>query len=217
VVTAALLVLALGLLGWHVLAAQRWMARPTTAEAEAAPAFRVDLNRADRAELLQLPGVGDSLAGRILEYRQANGGFRSVEDLRHVRGVGPAVLERLRPYIYAPQTEPDDELEPEPTVPAPPPVRLAARERKPAVAAAAVGRKAVALRGPVDVNAASAEELQRLPGVGPKTVARILQARGERPFRSVEDLRRVPGIGPKSLERLRPHVTVTSDARPAAP
>jgi competence protein ComEA len=58
---------------------------------------------------------------------------------------------------------------------------------------------------PIDVNAASAEELQRLPGVGPVTAGAIVAAR---PFRSVAELDRVRGIGPKTLDRLRPFVVV---------
>ena len=62
--------------------------------------------------------------------------------------------------------------------------------------------------GPVDVNRADAEELQHLPGVGPVTAGRIIEARKTNPFKSVDDLRRVPGIGPKTLDKPRPHVTV---------
>lgn len=56
---------------------------------------RVDLNRADSAKLLALPGVGPSLARRIIEYRSRNGPFRRVEDLLNVRGIGPATLAKL--------------------------------------------------------------------------------------------------------------------------
>ncbi|MGH7546270.1 MAG: ComEA family DNA-binding protein, partial [Gemmatimonadota bacterium] len=62
---------------------------------------------------------------------------------------------------------------------------------------------------PLDLNAATADDLQRLPGIGPKRAAQILalrRARGR--FRSVEELLEVPGIGPKTLARLRPHVRV---------
>lgn len=55
----------------------------------------------------------------------------------------------------------------------------------------------------VDINAASLEALQGLPGVGPVTATKIVAGR---PYMSVEDLLRVPGIGPKTLERLRPRV-----------
>lgn len=62
---------------------------------------------------------------------------------------------------------------------------------------------------PVDVNRAGAEELDRLPGVGPATAAAIIAHRTEHgPFRSVDDLAQVRGIGRAKLEQLRPVVTV---------
>lgn len=61
----------------------------------------------------------------------------------------------------------------------------------------------------IDVNRASVDQLQALPGVGPVLAARIVAYRESHgPFRSVEDLLGVSGIGPKSLEQLRPHVVV---------
>ncbi len=61
----------------------------------------------------------------------------------------------------------------------------------------------------LDLNIASATELDRLPGVGPSTAERIVAARAERPFGAVDDLGRVSGIGPTTLERLRSHLVVT--------
>jgi competence protein ComEA len=69
-------------------------------------------------------------------------------------------------------------------------------------------KKGEDLAAPINVNRATAAELQRLPGVGPTLSGRIIQVRDRQPFRSVEELRRVPGIGPKTLEHLRPFVTV---------
>ena len=67
----------------------------------------------------------------------------------------------------------------------------------------------------IDPNTASAEELDRLPGVGPATAERIVRERTEGgPFATVADLTRVSGIGPKSLERLRPHLRLAAGARP---
>lgn len=64
--------------------------------------------------------------------------------------------------------------------------------------------------GPLDLNRATAEELQGLPGIGPVLAARILSWRETHgPFTSVEDLLAVPGIGPRTLENLRAQVTVT--------
>jgi competence protein ComEA len=61
--------------------------------------YQVDLNAADWPEFIALPEIGDTLAHRIVEYRQQNGPFKSVDDLRHVRGFGPKTMERLRPYL----------------------------------------------------------------------------------------------------------------------
>jgi len=64
---------------------------------------------------------------------------------------------------------------------------------------------------PLDVNLASAAELERLPGVGPALAARIVDVRArEGPFGSVDDLRRVRGVGGATLERLRPRLIVTT-------
>jgi len=61
---------------------------------------------------------------------------------------------------------------------------------------------------PVDVNAASATELERLPGVGPATATAIVTERERNgPFLDVDDLERVPGIGPAKLDALRDLVT----------
>jgi competence protein ComEA len=61
----------------------------------------VDLNAAGTAELTILPGVGPSLAAAIVADRDANGAFRSVEDLDRVRGIGPGLLARIRPHAVA--------------------------------------------------------------------------------------------------------------------
>ncbi len=63
--------------------------------------YVIDLNHADHAELLQLPGVGENLAGRIEAYREKHGPFHTVEELRSVHGIGPVTLRRLSPYVGA--------------------------------------------------------------------------------------------------------------------
>jgi len=64
--------------------------------------------------------------------------------------------------------------------------------------------------GKVDINKATMEELESLPGIGPKTAEAIIQYRDNNgPFKCVEDLLSVKGIGPKKLERIREHVTIT--------
>lgn len=57
----------------------------------------IDLNSADAAALEELPGVGPAIAARIIEYRDANGPFTSVDELEEVPGIGPVTLEEIRP------------------------------------------------------------------------------------------------------------------------
>lgn len=59
----------------------------------------VNINEATGADLIALPGIGPAMAARILAYRKDHGRFRSVDELDRVRGIGPATLQRLRPFI----------------------------------------------------------------------------------------------------------------------
>lgn len=63
----------------------------------------------------------------------------------------------------------------------------------------------------VDLNRATASDLEALPGIGPKLAQRVIEHRAARgPFGNVEDLRQVKGIGRKKFDLLRPHVLVTN-------
>jgi competence protein ComEA len=61
----------------------------------------LQLNRASAGELDALPGIGPVLAHRIVEHRQRYGPFRSVAELRAVRGIGPSLLSRLEGRLAA--------------------------------------------------------------------------------------------------------------------
>jgi competence ComEA-like helix-hairpin-helix protein len=73
---------------------------------------------------------------------------------------------------------------------------------------------------PVNLNTATSEELQLVPGIGPVTADKILQMRKSYgAFKSVDDLRAVRGIGPKRLEKMRKYLTVgkaVSQSKPAS-
>lgn len=60
---------------------------------------RLDLNRAGLEDLVQLPGIGAELAGRIVEFRQRSGGFRELNDLLAVPGIGPGIVEKIRNQV----------------------------------------------------------------------------------------------------------------------
>ena len=59
----------------------------------------VDLNTADAAQLESLPGIGPSLADRIVAYRAINGPFASVDDLLDVNGITDTRLQDISPYL----------------------------------------------------------------------------------------------------------------------
>lgn len=81
----------------------------------------------------------------------------------------------------------------------------AAPRRAPTRAAAPADAKAA----PVDINTATASDLESVPGIGPALARRIVGFREKNgAFASVDDLLKVQGIGEKSLAKLRPHVTV---------
>lgn len=65
-----------------------------------APSGRIDLNRAGLKELRSLPGIGETRARAIIEWRTKRGGFKSAEELDDVPGIGPATMDKLRPLVY---------------------------------------------------------------------------------------------------------------------
>lgn len=190
--TAPLALAALGVLLLGLLAARGYGPRLAPRPTEFHPvAHRVDLNTADKPELVQVPGIGPGLADAILTHRRDRGPFATVDNLTAVKGVGGKTVEKVRPWVTVGDSPPEVE-------------RL---ERKPAKPPApARGGKLRPGDPPVDVNAADEAELQRLPGVGPTLARRIVDVRGTDRFKSVEDLRKVKGIGVKTLENLRPYV-----------
>jgi competence protein ComEA len=156
-----------------------------------------DLNRAERTDLEQVPGVGPNLAQAIVEHRNAKGKFQSLDQLRQVKGVGPATFDKVRPYLRVdplPTAEPDLGAVP-----------VLERKKTPEPVRSPSGRKFQPGDPPINVNTASLDQLLMLPDVGPVTAQAIIAAR---PIKSVEDLDRVKGIGAKKLDKMRPFVKV---------
>jgi competence protein ComEA len=89
-ITAAALGLALAFLASSGLA---------VAAAKPVPTGKVNLNTASVEQLQTLPGVGQKLAARIVEYRQKSGGFKSTQELVNVRGLGEKNFQKIQGYL----------------------------------------------------------------------------------------------------------------------
>jgi competence protein ComEA len=156
----------------------RFNTRPLDYRPGGAFTYRIDLNRADRSELMQVPGIGPGRADAIIAKRNSDGEYGTPNDLDGVKGFGPKVLEQITPHVIANGT--------------------------PTTKSTSTGKLKPG-DPPIDINTASEPELQRLPGIGPAMAKRIMEAR---PFTSVDDLDRVRGIGPATMDKLRPFVMV---------
>lgn len=147
---------------------------------------KVNLNTATEKDLEELPGVGPATAKKIVAGRP----YKSFDDLSQA-GISKTTLAKIEPLV---------------TVADAAPVKSPARttpEKDADAPKVAAGDK-------VDLNTATAKELEELPGVGPATSKKIIAGR---PYKSVDDLAKA-GISEKELAKLSPLVTV-EEAAPA--
>jgi competence protein ComEA len=165
------------------------------AKAKAAPSAKVDLNTATAEELETLPGIGPAHASEIIAARP----FKSVDELEKLKGFGPAHVDALRPLV---------------TLSTPVETKARARETTPKAKASTSTSPAAAPAAKVDLNTATAAELETLPGIGPAHAREIIASR---PFRSVDDLEKVKGFGKTRVDELRDHVTLSTQAPAPAP
>lgn len=164
-------------------AVERALATEARAQTPLAPGERIDVNTAGPDELRRLPGVGPELAEAIVRERGARP-FTTPSELERVAGIGPVTRRRLEPHV---------------TVGV-----VAARGAPPGASVTDGGRCG---GGRIDLNGATASELEALPGIGPALASRIVTHRSERGrFARPEELTAVRGIGPRSLERLLPRI-----------
>lgn len=161
----------------------------------------VNVNTASSAELETLPGIGPSKAAAIIQHREQFGPFKSLNDLDNVPGIGPATLTNIQAMVeFGDGAAPGG---------APSSPQATAAATNPTATPASVAAPPVAAGGRVNINTASAAQLEGLPGIGPAKAAAILQSREQAgPFASCEDLGRVSGIGPATISLLLESCTV---------
>jgi len=142
----------------------------------------VNVNTASESELTQLPGIGPAKAAAIVQHRTQNGPFKSLSDLDAVSGIGPATLANITPLV---QFSKDGKPE---------------AAAAPAAKGDASAPATPATAGAVNINSADAAALQTLPGIGPSKAQAILADRtANGPFADCSDLQRVRGVGPATI------------------
>ena len=76
------------------------LTEPEPAQEDAVPTgYRLRINEASAADLELLPGVGDQTARSITDRRERTGPFHDVQDLLHIRGIGPITVQRVEPHV----------------------------------------------------------------------------------------------------------------------
>ncbi len=65
---------------------------------------KIELNGADKDALMSIPGIGEKLAQRIIEYRIKAGVFKDAEDLKKVKGIGKGKFEKIKDMVYVADT-----------------------------------------------------------------------------------------------------------------
>lgn len=174
---------------------------------------KIDLNSADKTALESLPGVGAATADAIIAARP----FKSVDDLKQVRGIGDVKFQQLRPLVTvharasappspgsgtAPQTATGNSS-----------TDLNKRELGSGAAAKAASKTGSATEtqpnlsesGKININTASKQELESLLGIGPVKAQAIID---NRPYKSAEDVMNVKGIKEGTFDQIKDRITV---------
>lgn len=125
----------------------------------------IDINSASEEELMKLRGISEHIAQEIISYREFLGGFRNIEELMNVAGIGPAVFEELRHQIYVVDPVYDEPKEPE--------------TEQYAEVTEAVTEQELTLEqaAPININTADAKLLMLLPHVDETEADEIIRLR----------------------------------------
>ncbi|KAM6899670.1 endonuclease/exonuclease/phosphatase family domain-containing protein 1 [Xenentodon cancila] len=155
---------------------------------------RLNINTATEEELMTLPGVNRAVAQNIVEYRDCIGGFKKVEDLALVSGIGATKLEAIKLEICVSS-------------------RTSSSQHSPSSLRKDLDHQSYA---GINVNTATPAQLMSIRGMTEKIVKNIVAYRAEHgPFKSIEDLVKVQQINSSLLDKIRFQVYVERSSTPS--
>jgi len=153
----------------------------------------VDINTADQKTLESLPGVGKATAAAIIAGRP----YKSVDDLKRVKGMSDAKVQALKDKVTVGGAAAS-------TAPTAASQRASTAQK----AAPEKGSKATSKLVPgqrVNINTATKQEIEALPGIGPAKAQMIIDGR---PYNKPEDIMKVKGIKQKIFDKIKDNITV---------
>ena len=146
-------------------------------ESEKLDNLKLDLNQSAYGELAQIPGIGKSIALEIVNYRKAFGGFKSLDEIEKLKGVGKKTAEKIRRHLVVAGATPITELAAH---------RIWIPPNSVAGKSLSIG-KVNLVSEKIDPNLATFEELKKLPGIGDTLAKRIVDKRQDMLFRDEND------------------------------
>ena len=155
----------------------------------------MNVNTATWSELLQIPGITETVAWNIVKHRELNGDYSSVDQLSNIKGIGKKSLEKIKSYVALNSA------------------KSLAIEKAAEAKIALLEKPKKNLNLKLDPNTATISELQALPGIGLKLANNIINKRENMVFLNAEDLLKVPGIGKKTFEKVAPFIEIQNEKK----
>ena len=154
--------------------------------------FPADLNTVSKEQLMQIDGIGEKTAQKIIDYRTEIGMYTSMEQLLNVDSIGEKTLEKLKKYLYVLNSADNSSST----------MDTESKSSKPTTEKNIVNY-------PLDINFATYDELVTLSGIGDDKAKKIInhrQAKGY--FYSIEEIMLVDGIGQKTFDGIKSKIIV---------
>lgn len=168
--------------------------------------FSIDINTATKEQLMEIDGIGEKTAEKIISYRTLNNGYKNMDELLNVEGIGEKTLISLKNYLYV--KNPVYNANTENTGKQSSKSTSTRTTEKQSNKTSDSQKYEKQILYPIDINFATYEELTTLKGVGETKANDILVYRSNGYFYTIEDIMKVKGIGESIFNDIKPFIKV---------